>query len=57
METVYCEECDFETTANNYKELQHKLTDMEGALVSDGHEGYISICPLCKEDSLVPHSE
>lgn len=53
MVSVYCEECEFETESENLKKLQHRLTDFEGALVSDGGGGYFSICPTCKEDSLV----
>lgn len=51
--SVYCEECEFETESTTLKNLQHKLTDMEGALVSDDGGGYFSICPTCKRDKIV----
>ena len=53
MISVYCEECEFETESDSLKQIQHKLTDFEGALVSDGDGGYFSICPKCQEDALV----
>jgi len=50
---VMCENCDFEMSAEGINHLQHELTDIEGALVSDGGGGYYSICPKCQKDSLV----
>jgi hypothetical protein len=50
----YCDECGFQLEKpETWKVLKHLLTDLDGAIVSDGEGGYISICPKCKEDSLV----
>lgn len=49
----YCDKCDFEHSAVDLKQLQHDLTDLDGALVGDGEGGSYSICPKCKEDQLV----
>ena len=50
----FCLECDFRLEKpETIEEIKRTLTDLEGALVSDGEGGYISICPKCKTDSLI----
>jgi hypothetical protein len=49
----YCDQCDFEHSSVDFKQLQHELTDMDGALVGDGEGGSYSVCPKCKKDQLV----
>lgn len=51
---AYCEECDFEIDGvKSFAELRALIVSMEGAYVYDGEGGNISICPICKKDSLV----
>lgn len=51
---VYCEECDFTVDETKpFHELRKLIVSMEGAYVSDGEGGNISICPKCKSDALV----